>query len=32
VRRCAAVSFLLGLFLYVVVAGALDARLPWRGP
>ena len=25
-----AVSFFLGLFLYVAVAGALDRRLPWR--
>jgi len=24
-------SFILGLLLFVVVGGVLDARLPWRG-
>jgi hypothetical protein len=24
------VSFILGLFLFVIVGGAIDARLPWR--
>ncbi len=25
-------SFVLGVFLFVIVVGALDARLPWPGP
>jgi hypothetical protein len=24
------VSFILGLLLFVIVGGAIDARLPWR--